>query len=400
MDPNQMLSTRVQQMTESATLRMAQKTRELKAKGISVINLSIGEPDFDTPQHIKDAAKKALDEGWTKYSPVPGYEDLRQAICHKLKRDNGLDYAPNQIVVSNGAKQSIANIAMTLLNPGDEAVILAPYWVSYKDIVEFAGGKAVILSAGIEQDFKVSADQLSAAINDRTKFVLFSSPCNPSGSVFSKEELEAFAKVILAHPNLLIVSDEIYEFINFGEKHHSIGSLPGMLDRTVTVNGFSKGFAMTGWRLGFMAAPAWLASACSKIQGQVTSGASSFAQRAAKFGLESDLTPTFEMNHAFLHRRDLIIELFSAIPGIRTNKPLGAFYLLPDVSAYFGKSDGKQTIKDADDFAEYILEKAHVGIVSGEAFGAPDCIRISYAASDEEIIEAADRIKNALAELH
>ena len=400
MDPNQMLSTRVQQMTESATLRMAQKTRELKAKGISVINLSIGEPDFDTPQHIKDAAKKALDEGWTKYSPVPGYEDLRQAICHKLKRDNGLDYAPNQIVVSNGAKQSIANIAMTLLNPGDEAVILAPYWVSYKDIVEFAGGKAVILSAGIEQDFKVSADQLSAAINDRTKFVLFSSPCNPSGSVFSKEELEAFAKVILAHPNLLIVSDEIYEFINFGEKHHSIGSLPGMLDRTVTVNGFSKGFAMTGWRLGFMAAPAWLASACSKIQGQVTSGASSFAQRAAKFGLESDFTPTFEMNHAFLHRRDLIIELFSAIPGIRTNKPLGAFYLLPDVSAYFGKSDGKQTIKDADDFAEYILEKAHVGIVSGEAFGAPDCIRISYAASDEEIIEAADRIKNALAELH
>ena len=400
MDPNQMLSTRVQQMTESATLRMAQKTRELKAKGISVINLSIGEPDFDTPQHIKDAAKKALDEGWTKYSPVPGYEDLRQAICHKLKRDNGLDYAPNQIVVSNGAKQSIANIAMTLLNPGDEAVILAPYWVSYKDIVEFAGGKAVILSAGIEQDFKVSADQLSAAINDRTKFVLFSSPCNPSGSVFSKEELEAFAKVILAHPNLLIVSDEIYEFINFGEKHHSIGSLPGMLDRTVTVNGFSKGFAMTGWRLGFMAAPAWLASACSKIQGQVTSGASSFAQRAAKFGLESDLTPTFEMNHAFLHRRDLIIELFSAIPGIRTNKPLGAFYLLPDVSAYFGKSDGKQTIKDADDFAEYILDKAHVGIVSGEAFGAPDCIRISYAASDEEIIEAADRIKNALAELH
>ena len=400
MDPNQMLSTRVQQMTESATLRMAQKTRELKAKGISVINLSIGEPDFDTPQHIKDAAKKALDEGWTKYSPVPGYEDLRQAICHKLKRDNGLDYAPNQIVVSNGAKQSIANIAMTLLNPGDEAVILAPYWVSYKDIVEFAGGKAVILSAGIEQDFKVSADQLSAAINDRTKFVLFSSPCNPSGSVFSKEELEAFAKVILAHPNLLIVSDEIYEFINFGEKHHSIGSLPGMLDRTVTVNGFSKGFAMTGWRLGFMAAPAWLASACSKIQGQVTSGASSFAQRAAKFGLESDLTPTFEMNHAFLHRRDLIIELFSAIPGIRTNKPLGAFYLLPDVSAYFGKSDGKQTIKDSDDFAEYILEKAHVGIVSGEAFGAPDCIRISYAASDEEIIEAADRIKNALAELH
>ncbi|MCB0673457.1 MAG: pyridoxal phosphate-dependent aminotransferase [Saprospiraceae bacterium] len=379
---------------------MAQKTRELKAKGISVINLSIGEPDFDTPQHIKDAAKKALDEGWTKYSPVPGYEDLRQAICHKLKRDNGLDYAPNQIVVSNGAKQSIANIAMTLLNPGDEAVILAPYWVSYKDIVEFAGGKAVILSAGIEQDFKVSADQLSAAITDRTKFVLFSSPCNPSGSVFSKEELEAFAKVILAHPNLLIVSDEIYEFINFGEKHHSIGSLPGMLDRTVTVNGFSKGFAMTGWRLGFMAAPAWLASACSKIQGQVTSGASSFAQRAAKFGLESDLTPTFEMNHAFLHRRDLIIELFSAIPGIRTNKPLGAFYLLPDVSAYFGKSDGKQTIKDADDFAEYILEKAHVGIVSGEAFGAPDCIRISYAASDEEIIEAADRIKNALAELH
>jgi len=400
MDPNQMLSTRVQQMTESATLRMAQKTRELKAKGISVINLSIGEPDFDTPQHIKDAAKKALDEGWTKYSPVPGYEDLRQAICHKLKRDNGLDYAPNQIVVSNGAKQSIANIAMTLLNPGDEAVILAPYWVSYKDIVEFAGGKAVILSAGIEQDFKVSADQLSAAINDRTKFVLFSSPCNPSGSVFSKEELEAFAKVILAHPNLLIVSDEIYEFINFGEKHYSIGSLPGMLDRTVTVNGFSKGFAMTGWRLGFMAAPAWLASACSKIQGQVTSGASSFAQRAAKFGLESDFTPTFEMNHAFLHRRDLIIELFSAIPGIRTNKPLGAFYLLPDVSAYFGKSDGKQTIKDADDFAEYILEKAHVGIVSGEAFGAPDCIRISYAASDEEIIEAADRIKNALAELH
>ncbi|MCB9318997.1 MAG: pyridoxal phosphate-dependent aminotransferase [Lewinellaceae bacterium] len=400
MDPNQMLSTRVQQMTESATLRMAQKTRELKAKGISVINLSIGEPDFDTPEHIKEAAKKALDEGWTKYSPVPGFEDLRQAICQKLKRDNGLDYAPNQIVVSNGAKQSIANIAMTLLNPGDEAVILAPYWVSYKDIVEFVGGKAVILTAGIEQDFKVSAGQLAAAITDRTKFVLFSSPCNPSGSVFSKEELEAFAKIILSHPNLMIVSDEIYEFINFGEKHHSIGSLPGMLDRTITVNGFSKGFAMTGWRLGFMAAPAWLAAACSKIQGQVTSGASSFAQRAAKFGLESDLTATFEMNKAFLHRRDLIIKKFSEIPGIRTNKPLGAFYLLPDISAYFGKSDGSQTIHNADDFAEYILEKAHVGIVSGEAFGAPDCIRISYAASDEEIIDAADRIKNALTALH
>lgn len=400
MDPKQMLSTRVQQMTESATLRMAQKTRELKAKGISVINLSIGEPDFDTPAHIKEAAKKALDEGWTKYSPVPGYDDLRQAICHKLSRDNGLHYAPNQIVVSNGAKQSIANIALSLLDPGDEVIIFAPYWVSYKDIVEFAGGKAVILSADIDQDFKVSAEQLAAAITDKTKFILFSSPCNPSGSVFSKEELQAIAKVILDHPSLLIVSDEIYEFINFGEKHHSIGSLPGMLDRTITVNGFSKGFAMTGWRLGFMAAPAWLASACNKIQGQVTSGASSFAQRAAKFGLESDLTPTFEMNHAFRHRRDLIIKLFSEIPGVRTNEPLGAFYLLPDVSAYFGKSDGVNTIANADDFAEYILEKAHVGIVSGEAFGAPNCIRISYAASDEEIIDAADRIKKALSELH
>jgi aspartate aminotransferase len=393
------LSKRVLGMEESATIKMAQLARDLKNQGKDIISLSLGEPDFDTPEHIKDAAKKALDEGYTKYTPVPGLMELRQAIVNKFKRDNGLHFTTNQVAVSNGAKQSIFNLAFALLDKGDEAVILAPYWVSYEAIVSLAGGVPVPVYAGIEQDFKVTAEQVRAAITPRTKFMIFSSPCNPTGSVYTREELEAIAAVIAEHDTMLIISDEIYEYINFGDKHVSIGSIESVKNRTVTVNGFAKGFAMTGWRLGYIGGPLEVVEACNKLQSQVTSGANAFAQKAAAFALEADLTPTYKMRDQFEKRRDLIIGLLKEIPGLKVNHPKGAFYVFPDCSAYFGKSDGSFTINNSADFSEYLLMSALVATVPGDAFGANDCFRISYAASEADITEAVRRIGEALAKL-
>lgn len=392
-------SQRVQNMEESATLAMTQKARDLRAQGHNVISLSIGEPDFDTPEHIKEAAKRALDEGYTKYTPVPGLMELRQAIVNKFKRDNQLDFDVSQIVVSNGAKQTIANLSLALLNPGDEVVILAPFWVSYSEIVKLGGGVPVVLKAGIETDFKVAPADIEAAITARTKMLLFSSPCNPTGSVYTHEELEAIANIVAAHEQITIVSDEIYEHINFTDTHISIGSFEQVKDRTVTVNGFSKGFAMTGWRLGYMGAPQWIAKACTKIQGQFTSGANAFGQMAGAHALEADMAPTHEMRTAFLERRELVRELLGQIPGFKVNKPQGAFYIFPDISHYFGTSDGETRVNNATDFAFYILEHAHVAIVSGSAFGADNCFRLSYAASEEQLREAISRIAKAVAKL-
>ena len=394
-----LLSQRVQNMAESATIKMAQMARNLTAQGHHVISLSLGEPDFDTPKHIKEAAKQALDEGYTKYTPVPGLMELREAICEKFKRDNNLEFKPNQIVVSNGAKQSLANLGLALLDEGDEAIILAPYWVSYSAIVKLAGGKTVLVKSGIENDYKVTAEQVAAAITERTKMVLFSSPCNPTGSVYSEAELKAIADVIAPHENIMIISDEIYEYINFVGGHVSIGTFENVKDRTVTVNGFSKGFAMTGWRLGYMGAPAWLASACAKIQGQITSGANAFGQKAAAFALMADMKPTQAMKETFLERRDMMIDLLREIPGYKVNKPTGAFYIFPDISDYFGTSDGTTTINNASDFCEYILTTAFVGVVTGSAFGADNCFRISYASSEEDLREAVRRIKEAVSQL-
>ena len=394
------ISSRVANMAESATLLMSKLARQLRGEGHDVISLSLGEPDFDTPQHIKDFAKKALDEGYTKYTPVPGHPELREAITTKFKRDNNLNYAMNEIVVSNGAKQSIFNICMALLDPGDEAVVLTPYWVSYSAIIKLAGGTPVYVSAGIEDDFKVSAEQLRQAITPKTKFVIFSSPCNPTGSVYTKEDLTAISKVILEHPGLLVVSDEIYEYINFTDSHVSIGALPDMQDRTITVNGFAKGFAMTGWRLGYMGAPAWVASACAKIQGQVTSGATAFGQKAGAEALLSDLGPTHKMKDAFAIRRELVISKLSEIPDFKVNHPKGAFYVFPDVSAYIGKTFSNGThFEDDNAFTLYLLKQAHVALVAGSAFGAPGCLRISYAASEETLTEAIRRIRECLANL-
>ncbi len=395
-DKTKYLSSKLQNMSASATIAMAQKARALKEEGHDVIALSLGEPDFDTPEHIKNAAKKALDDGYTKYTPVPGLPEIRKAIVTKLKRDNGLDYNMNQIVVSNGAKQTIANLCLALLDPGDEVLIFTPYWVSYFDIVKFAGGTPVTVKADITQDFKVNADQLDAAITDKTKMIIFSSPCNPTGSVYTKDELYELVKVIDKYDDLFIVSDEIYEHINFTEAHASIGSFEEVKDQTITVNGMSKGFAMTGWRLGYMAAPQFIADACAKVQGQFTSGATSFGQMAAAYALLSDMKPSQEMKETYLRRKKLMIELLSDIHGIKTNDPMGAFYIFPDVSFYFGKSVGDITIKNSDDFAEYLLETAHVAVVAGSAFGDDNCIRISYASSDEQLIEACKRIKIAL----
>lgn len=393
------LSQRILQMAESATLKMAQLARNLAAEGHDVISLSLGEPDFDTPQHIKDAAIQALNDGYTKYTPVAGLVELREAIVTKFKRDNNLDFGINQIVVSNGAKQSIANLSLTLLDEGDEVIILAPYWVSYYEIIRLGGGTPVILSAGIEQDFKVTADQLRAAITDRTKLVLFSSPCNPTGSVYTRNELKTIADVVAEHNDIYIISDEIYEYINFTDNHVSIGSFENVKDRTITVNGFSKGFAMTGWRLGYIGAPAWVAKACTKMQGQFTSGATAFGQKAAAHALTSDMTPTHKMREAYLKRRDLVKSLLSEISGMKVNNPQGAFYIFPDISAFFGKTDGKITINNADDFCEYLLESVHVAVVTGSAFGADNCFRISYAASEEILTEAIRRIKEAVGKL-
>ena len=395
----EVLSRKVLAMEESATLRMAQLGRDLAAKGHHVISLSLGEPDFDTPDHIKEAAKKALDDGYTKYTPVPGLMELREAICRKFERDNGLHFTPAQIVVSNGAKQSIANLCAAMLNPGDEVILFAPYWVSYYDIVSMNEGVPVVVAAGIDQDFKVTAAQVAAAITDRTKLVIFSSPCNPSGSVFTRDELEAIAAVLAPHEQIYTVAYEIYEYINFSGAHVSMGTIPSVAARTITVNGFAKCYAMTGWRLGYIGAPTFIANACTKIQGQVTSGANAFAQKAAVHALDADLTATYAMRDAFEKRREIIIGLLEQIPGLKVNHPQGAFYLFPEVSAYFGKSSGDQVINDDNDLSEYLLAEAHVATVAGEAFGIPGCIRISYAASEEDLREAVRRIAAALAKL-
>lgn len=394
------ISRLVSEMQESATLKMAKMARELKAQGKDVIDLSLGEPDFDTPVHIKEAAKKALDDGYTKYTPVNGLPELRQAIAAKLSRDNDLQYTINQIVVSNGAKQSVYNLCMALLDPGDEVILPAPYWVSYYEIIKMAGAVPVVAYSSIEQDFKCNPEQIEALITDRTKFILYSSPCNPSGSVFSYDELKAMAAMLQRYEHVLVISDEIYEHINFSSRHHSIASMEGMKDRTVIINGMSKGYAMTGWRLGYIAGPDWVADACTKIQGQVTSGASSFGQKAAAVALESDHKPTEEMVKAFHHRRDLVISLLEQIPLVLVNRPQGAFYIFPDVSAYFGRtSTNGYQVKDADDMALYLLAEAGVSTVSGVAFGNDKCIRLSYATSDSKLTEAAKRIAVALANL-
>ncbi len=397
--PRQHLSERLRLMSESSTLAMARMARELAAEGADVISLSLGEPDFDTPDYIKEAAKRALDEGFTKYTPVNGLQELRDAISRKFERENGLKYSAEQVVVSNGAKQSIANVCLAVLDPGDEAIVLAPDWVSYFAQIELTGATAVGLRAGIETDFKVQPEQLAAAITERTRFVIFSSPCNPTGSVYSRADLEAFAKTLEDFPDVLVLADEIYEHIHYGEEHVSFASLPGMYERTVTINGFAKGYAMTGWRLGYVGAPLWLAKACTKVQGQITSGANAFAQRAAADALDGDQTPTRDMCAAFRRRRDLMVGLVNDIPGFRANTPTGAFYLFPDVSALFGKSHGDTTIANADDLAMYLLEEAHVACVAGTDFGSDACLRLSFAASEAQLREAARRMKEAVGRL-
>jgi len=393
---NHLLSSKLSNMSESATIKMAQKARELKAQGIDIISLSLGEPDFDTPNFIKDAAKKALDEGYTKYTPVPGLLKLREAICMKFERDNNLDYSPDQIVVSNGAKQCIANVCLSLLDPSDEVIIFTPYWVSYFEIVKFAGGSPVPLYAGIEQDFKVTPEQLKAAINDKTKLIIYSSPSNPTGSVYTEAEISALAEVIKTKNDLYVLSDEIYEYITFAGKNPSIAAMNGMKERTITVNGMSKGFAMTGWRLGYMAAPKWIASACAKVQGQFTSGATAFGQAAAAYALEQDPTSISFMKEKYLERKNLVKGILETIPGMNVNDPQGAFYFFPEISSFFGKSNGTRRINDADEFVDVLLDEAHGAAVTGRAFGDKNSFRISYATSNEILIEAMKRIKNVL----
>lgn len=395
------LSDRIKNMSESATLAMAAKAREFKEKGIDVISLSLGEPDFKTPKHIQEGAKSAIDENkYFAYPPVNGYLDLRKAIVDKFKKENGLEYTPDQIVVSNGAKQSIVNVMLSLVNPGDEVIVFSPYWVSYTAAIELAEGTPVLIKGSIDDDFKATADQLRKAITPKTKAIIFSSPCNPTGSVFTKEELEKIAEVVLEHEGIYVMSDEIYEHINYTGAHASIGAVPGMADRTITINGMAKGFAMTGWRVGYIGAPTWIAKACNKIQGQLTSANCSIAQRATLTALTSDLGPTMEMTKEYKSRRDLVFDLLNEVPGFKTNMPTGAFYFFPDVSFYFGKSNGDTTISNASDLCLYLLENAHVSLVTGEAFGDPDCIRLSYAASEENLREAVKRIKAALAKFN
>jgi aspartate aminotransferase len=398
--PTNPISQRIQNLAESATLAMAAKAREYRAQGIEVIALSLGEPDFKTPAHICEGAKKAIDEGkYFSYPPVNGYLDLREAICTKLQRDNSIEYTPDQIVVSNGAKQSIANAMYSLVDPGDEVIVYTPYWVSYAAIVQLAEGVPVYLEGGIESDFKATAQQLEAAITPKTKVVIYSSPSNPTGSVFNRQEMAEMAEVLARHPDIYVIADEIYEHINYTGEHVSMASFPEMYDRTITVNGFAKGFAMTGWRVGYIAAPQWIAKACAKIQGQITSANCSIAQRAALTALNEDLGPTFAMTAEYLRRRDLVMELLEEIPGIRTRLPQGAFYFFPDISEYFGKSDGTTTIQNSDDLCMYILDEAHVALVTGAAFGAPNCVRISYAASEENLRKAISQMKEVLARL-
>ena len=393
------LSDRLQRLAPSATLAMSQKSSEMKAQGIDVINMSVGEPDFNTPDHIKQAAKLAIDENYSRYSPVPGYPDLRQAIARKLERENHLHYTPAEILVSNGAKQSVCNTVMALVNPGDEVIIPAPYWVSYPQMVLLAGGKPVIVEAGFDQNFKMTPAQLEAAITPKTRLLILCSPSNPTGSVYSKEELEGLAKVILSHEDLFVLADEIYEHINYVGKHESIAQFPGMKERAIIVNGVSKAYAMTGWRIGYIAAPEWIVKGCNKLQGQYTSGPCSVSQKAAEFAYTSSQECVEEMRKAFERRRDLIVKLAKDIPGLEVNVPEGAFYLFPKCRSFYGKKDGDKVIANSTDLALFLLEKGHVATVGGDAFGDPDCFRMSYATSDENIIEAMRRIKDALGSL-
>ena len=393
------LSNRLNRLAPSATLAMSQKSSEMKAQGIDVINMSVGEPDFNTPDHIKAAAKKAVDDNYSRYSPVPGYPDLRKAISAKLKNENGLDYSPSEILVSNGAKQSVCNTIMALVNEGEEVIIPAPYWVSYPQMVKLAGGEPVIVNAGFEQNFKMTPEQLEAAITPKTRMLILCSPSNPTGSVYSQQELAALAEVILRHEDLFVLADEIYEHINYVGEHASIAKVEGMRERAIIVNGVSKAYAMTGWRIGYIAAPEWIVKGCNKLQGQYTSGPCSVSQKAAEAAYTLDQECVETMRQAFQRRRDLIVELAKDIPGLEVNVPEGAFYLFPKCSSFFGKTDGKHTISNSTDFAMYLLEEGHVATVGGDAFGDPECFRMSYATSDENIREAMRRIKETLAKL-
>ena len=391
------LSDRLQRLAPSATLAMSQKSSEMKAQGIDVINMSVGEPDFNTPDHIKEAAKKAIDDNYSRYSPVPGYADLRKAIVEKLKNENGLDYTVNEVLVSNGAKQSVCNTVMALVNPGDEVIIPAPYWVSYPQMVKLAGGTPVIVEAGFEQNFKMTHEQLEAAITPKTRLLILCSPSNPTGSVYTKEELAGLAEVIKRHDDLFVLADEIYEHINYVGHHESIAQFPGMKERSIIVNGVSKAYAMTGWRIGYIAAPEWIVKGCNKLQGQYTSGPCSVSQKAAEFAYTQSQECVEQMRQAFERRRNLIVKLAQDIPGLEVNVPQGAFYLFPKCSSFYGKSYESTTINNSSDLALFLLEKGHVATVGGDAFGDPDCFRMSYATSDENIIEAMRRIKETLA---
>ena len=393
------LAERINRLSESATLAVAQKSRELKAQGIDVIGLGVGEPDFYTPDFIKEAAKKAIDDNYSYYSPVPGYPELQTAIVNKLKRENHLEYLPSQIVVSNGAKHSIANVLQAIIDKGDEVIVPAPYWVTYVDLVNYCEGVNVIIDTTVESDFKITPAQLEAAITPKTRAFLFSSPSNPTGSIYNKEELKAFAGIFAKHPDIIIISDEIYEHIIYGKPFESIAQFPEIKERVVIVNGVSKSYAMTGYRIGFIAAPLWIAKACNKLQSQYTSGPNSVAQIASVAAFNHDGTEVTKMVIQFEKRRDLVMSLLSEIPGLKTSKPDGAFYVFPEASSYFGKSDGEMMIKNSDDLCFYILSKGHVGVVSGDAFGAPGCFRISYAASEEQLTKALTRIKTVLEKL-
>lgn len=393
------LSDRLNRLAPSATLAMSQRSNEMMAQGINVINMSVGEPDFMTPDHVKEAGKKAIDDNFSKYSPVPGYLSLRKAIANKLKRENNLDYSASEVIVGTGGKQGVCNTILALVNPGDEVIIPAPYWVSYPQMVKLAGGEPVIVPAGIEQDFKVTADQLKAAITSRTKLIILCSPSNPTGSVYTKEELEALAKIVLEHNDLFVLSDEIYEHINYIGCHASIAACEGMKERTIICNGVSKAYAMTGWRLGWVAASEWIIKGLNKLQGQYTSGTSSVSQMAALAAYEGDQGCVEDFRKAFQRRRDLIVSLAKEVPGLEVNVPEGAFYLFPKCSSYFGKTDGKHVVNNSTDFALYLLEEGHVAIVAGDAFGSPDYFRMSYATSDDNIIEALSRIKEVLLKL-
>jgi aspartate aminotransferase len=394
------LSERLLTMEESATIAMSRKSRELKAEGKDVISLSLGEPDFFTPEFIKDAAKKAMDDNFTMYTPVPGYDDLRESISRKFNRDNGLNYTKDQIVVSTGAKQSIANVVLSIVGPGDEVIVPAPYWVSYVEIVKVAEGTPVVINAGIENDFKINGKQLEAAITPKTKMLIFSTPCNPTGSVYTKEELRDLADVLVKYPNIVVISDEIYEHINFIGKHESLAQFPEVYDQVVTVNGVSKAWAMTGWRLGYIGAPKLIADACNKVQGQFTSGTCSITQKATIAAMDADPAVLKDMIVAFNNRRRLVLTALNEMDGVRANVPVGAFYVFPDVSSFFGKSYNGTVVKDANDLCLYLLAEALVALVSGDAFGDPNCIRISYAASEETLAEAMKRIKLALEKLN